>query len=78
MRRFGFGLLVAALLATASGCTVVSEGRGFTLKPIPWQFHNGTYRPFNDVNSGNLSRRGGIRYYGTFEETIERGQLMRY
>ena len=78
MRRLGLGLLLAVVLAAVSGCTVVGEGRGFALKPIPWQIHNGTYRPFNDVNSGNLPRWSGIRYYGTFEETIEHGQLMRY
>lgn len=79
MRRLLMGMLMAGVLAMTCGCTVVSEAHGFSLKPIPWRLHNGTYRPFNDVNSGGLSPwRGGYRSYGTYEETIERGQLMRY
>ena len=73
-------ILLAGVVAVSSGCEVVSRPGGWALKPIPWTLGNGTYRPFNDVNSEGLPRlgAGSWRNFATYEETIERGQLMRY
>jgi hypothetical protein len=80
MRYFLGGMLLAGVVALCSGCEVVNQPGGWRLKPIPWTLGNGTYRPFNDVNSEGLPRlgAGSWRNFATYEETIERGQLMRY
>lgn len=80
MRCLLAGMLLAGVVAISSGCEVVSRPGGWALKPIPWTLGNGSYRPFNDVNSETLPRRssGSWRNFATYEETVERGQLMRY
>lgn len=54
MRRLLTGVLIAGVLALSSGCQVVNGPSGRMLKPVAWHLRDGSYRPFNDVNSGSL------------------------
>lgn len=54
MRRLWLRILIAGVVTMCSGCQVVEGPKGRVLKPIAWHLHDGTYRPFNDVNSGSL------------------------
>ena len=79
MRRLLTGMLLAGVLAMSSGCQVVGQPGGWKFKPVNWHLHNGTYRPFNDVNSGSLPPVfWDICGPTSYEDTIEHGQLMRY
>lgn len=61
------------------GCAISQGPSGLVLKAVPWHLHDGTYRPFNDINSGNLPR-SHIGVYGgdSYQSSFEHGNLMRY
>lgn len=53
----------ALLLITVPACTISHEPCGLVVRPADWHFTNGTYRPWNDINSGTLAAPAGA-YWG--------------
>ena len=70
---------LAGILATLSGCAISRSPTGLALKAVPWHLHDGSYRPFNDINSGSLPRTYLSIYGGdSYQSSFEHGNLMRY
>lgn len=51
LRLVSIGLLFAPM----SGCTIAREPSGLAIHAAGWRLQDGSYRPWNDVNSGSLS-----------------------
>lgn len=63
MRRMLCLAFAAMLLVTVPACTISHEPCGLVVRPADWHLTDGTYRPWNDINSGTLAMPPGS-YWG--------------
>jgi hypothetical protein len=72
---------LAAVTTITSGCASDRGPNGLVLNPVPLHLHDGSYRPFNDVNSGSLPRWShfsSVASGDSYQSSFEHGNLMRY
>jgi hypothetical protein len=74
-------MAVTAISALTSGCAIDRGPTGLALNPVPLHLRDGSYRPFNDVNSGSLPRwsyLSSVSFGDSYQSSFEHGNLMRY
>jgi hypothetical protein len=79
--RLAIFAVLAGIMTILPGCAISHGPDGLVCKAIPWHLHDGSYRPWNDVNSGSLQRWnswGSIYGGGSSQSSFERGNLVRY
>ena len=56
MNRLMMLFAISLALTALTGCTIERGPKGLAIHASPWHLRDGTYRPWNDVNSGTISR----------------------
>jgi hypothetical protein len=56
MRRLLMLVAISSTSMSLTGCTIERGPNGPAIHAASWHLQDGTYRPWNDVNSGTLSR----------------------